>query len=813
MVFTGRLGTGYSNFGNIVFGISTLISNTALNFEAHPITSRKIRIQYTFKVDESALNLFNYQLNPISGFAVTPSIIDIYYEDSVQRSVILELSQPLTYTAQYSISIDEIYTVVGEAIVGTKNFTANVQNPPKVIGAYLSKRGFIDLVFDRSVGPTSSASTFFIHEIGGLLIPMTQANWSLENILPNILRIELPLATPIADNYIIEFVDIIDYSNNQVTGSIPLTLSLRSPLPHSLSNLTQLQITDAYVVDVSGDPEIRIGTIRIYFNGPVLDANNPLNWTLNQDHPHKNLDTIDLIVAADAFDEISLVTLVNELKLKINNHFQQTQVHYLDDSNLIMTTDAINLNSAINLLNELQTKYLNHVGNEKYHLYADDINIFNYIFIYLDELGDAISVANLLKYSYSGHLQLVFPLNLVSVVPGVIDEVSSFTRLTVPNNTLNVTLSHIFYADLHVSMSSIKASVNIEATVQSEDLLSFTNPLDYTGNIKARPVNNLLLLDKQTIPNVSYHFYFDKEIQVPNANSIICLDNNQKDLLIDVRIEADYPTLMWCFNNLVFAYQNHILPISPGAIHVVQDIVNTISSTNYMTLIDPLLLFDKINALKLIINNHVTSQIFHPGTDNNSISSLDAIDFNSALILLKEMRSVLLEHNVRPGIHNSPGRQIISAPLYNKLVIETNLMKENVDHSIQGEIKHSFIKNYFNNGPISQLLINNQNINELIRSSATPPCVASVLSQNALTINEEGVKFTSDVIKVWFSKPMNTNYQLNNTNVQITGGSIIVKEINWNNNTVASLNVVNMEPIVYDLTCYDLVDLAGNTLV
>ena len=119
MVFTGKLGTGYSNFGNIVFGISTLISNAALNFEAHSITSRKIRIQYTFKVDESALNLSNYQLNPISGFAITPNIINIYYEDSVQRSVILELSQPLTYTAQYSISVDEIYTVVGEAIVGT----------------------------------------------------------------------------------------------------------------------------------------------------------------------------------------------------------------------------------------------------------------------------------------------------------------------------------------------------------------------------------------------------------------------------------------------------------------------------------------------------------------------------------------------------------------------------------------------------------------------------------------------------------------------------------------------------------------------
>lgn len=749
-----------------------------LSFIAHVLSSNKIRVLFDGAASSSFLSIPAYTITIVTPLSIVPTITSVDYYDDSEQSVVLSLDIPLTYNSTYSLAVS--------GTVAPSNFIANVQSPPIAIGAWQSKRGFVDIVFDRSVGPTSAAATFGIRDTT-LLPPgvlMTQSPWAAEGINENTIRVELPVGTPAANSYVIDFAGIVDESNNNTVGSVPLTLSLRSPLPYSYAKLTQLQMVDAFVTDVN--EYLEAANVRVYFNGPVLDASTEANWNAFQSGFHTTADTFNVVASPDPINLMQLLNLVNEIKLRFNNHIVEYHSHVgVDDKNKIVSPDAFDIDSVYVLVNEMQTRYINHLSQSGVHAYDDSYNVPSGTYV-ISTFNGAVWVSVNIRNDYNTHaqtgeIQLYFSHAYGSTI-------TNYARYLVPNKIIETCGPYTSYVDLKLHGVPNVPTVRIEASLTSEDGVSITSVLNYTGNIVARSeANGPTCLSDSVLPDSGTSIFFDKESLIHE----VTLNNGTSDMVVECSHSTTIPTLLWALNNTITAFNEHISLTLPSLdIHIIADVTSTMAGTAVLPLSS---VITAANLFKDKINEHMESYAYHNFPDVNHVAADDATDLESLIVLVDDIREVCSNHMVSPvGPHNTVGPQIVSAPMNDIVFIPIPIMNGN-EYTVSG---HSFYTDY-----------GSYQFTTSFTGLATRPSLSSAIPR---TGTNDVSKLTPDFVDLFFSKPM-LKSSLSSSNVTFSGG-ISQLSHNWIDSNKASICVIGMEASPYTVVVTNLVDEAGNLI-
>jgi len=208
MPFTGQLGGLNSRLGNISLGGPGQATPFPFGFTPHVLDAISIRVLFNNEVDDSALNVSYYSMLVVSGPVPTPIpiVTSVKFYDSDQRSVVLTVSQPLTYTAIYALSVIGVTSPDGTSVTSnSNNFRANVPDPPVALAAFQSLRGMIDIYFDRPVA-TTSPGAFATIEASNSGIPqnLTLIPWNI-SIPSNVIRFELNPLMDSSSSYVINY--------------------------------------------------------------------------------------------------------------------------------------------------------------------------------------------------------------------------------------------------------------------------------------------------------------------------------------------------------------------------------------------------------------------------------------------------------------------------------------------------------------------------------------------------------------------------------------------------------------------------------
>ncbi len=813
-VFTGRLGTPNSKFGQIL--LAAVDGLVGIDFRAHQLTSTQVRVLFGFPVTDSALEDSNYVFTAVApSTTFIPSIRSVDYYDETRESVVVTFFLPLTTGAEYTVTISDVAFDSGETMAGAfRNFTANVFDPPRAMGAHQSKRGSIDILFDKDVGVNSAAATFEVRDpAGGPGVPAVQMTWAGEDLPETTLRIELPVGMPTSNALVVDFVGVTDVSLNPSSETVPVTHALRSTAPFAYADYRQLQLVDAYVTDVSSD-FLRTANVRVFFNGPVSNATTIANWTAAAAGAHSNVDTENPSTAPDATDLATLVTLTNDLKAAFNAHIVESTVHVMDDNlDRVTAADAMDLPTSAVLLNQLQTKYLLHLARHRVHVYQDTINIVAYTEVPSSggtALVIASSVANGLKSGYDGHLLEEYPLAFSTAYGSPVGEITALCTEDVPDTAFDVVSPFTYYADLRLILDTDAPDINLTATLTSEDAASSTNPADFTGSITARGASSAGVLTSHLVrPDTDVVFRFDKGMLLTNDGEVEIAGPDGLEIPTELSLTSTMASVFWAHNNAVEAYRLHIAP--GGAGHQADDGVNVLIPSDYATL--PLSsAIDSVNAFRLKLLAHVASNVFHYHADPDTVRAPEATDEESLVALVADLQRVVASHNVRIGPHAWPGYRMVSAPLYDVLYSTVQRMVDGEDHTLRGLVRSG---NTFNGPPVSPApsepvrRFMDVALDLTFTGLAVRPSLASAIPNSGLAFMGEELRLEQDSVLVFFSKSMHM-IPLGSSNVTLTGGAILQKETAWNSSMVASAAVIRMQSIPYSVTVSGLTDEAGN---
>lgn len=821
--FTGRIGTQNSLPGDIVLGIVDAFELATIGFRVHVLSSTEVRARFDKPVTDSALTLAAYNITAVTPGAAVPSLASVDFYDADRLSVVVRTSLPLTSGATYSLQVVGVQDFNGQGVSSSSvNFTANVPDPPRVIGAYQSRRGAVDLVFDRPVGPTSSAPTATIRGETGSPVPMIQTVWASESIPEDTVRFIYPGTTPISPSFLIDFSGVVDASNNVGSGTVPLTLALRGAPPYNASSLSQMQFVDAYVSEITG--VVDAATVRVYFNCPALasDVVDAARWQVTQSGPHVVPDTINPILVPDAVTLTDAVNFLNAVADTLNDHVQEAPAHLGVDPSLRVTqAPCDDLSTAIVLYDDIRAVFAKHTSGAgaKFHLYAEPAQVPA---LSAPTVPALVSGVNSLKALYNQHLAADRDLPFTSVFP---DPILTITDRASLDRSFPVRSQLTYFADLHVVTRVSDMPVRVRGTIRSEDGGSSTSTLNFSGDVTARAASAAAKeLSVEPVPDQAVHVVYDKEIDIPELATVV-VRNGMGSLPIDgVTVLSSLPEAVWFYNSLVFCYSQHIGTQPQGAGHIGPESQFFVISTDYAVTTSLSEVISCANNFKIKYNGHVRNLSAHTNRDA-TIRAADATDFSSLIALLADMRASFVSHNgsgdsanptglapTSPGHHTFPGLRFLATPLFTQLRVSFRNPLDLAAHTVS-----------FDGMTVVQGATGPREApfrsSVLFTAVASRPSLASVLPRSGLTLREdrEGktyYNFESDSLEVYFSKRMH-RVALNGgtgSSISVTGGPIILKGADWVDERTASVRVTQMEQIPYTLTASGLVDLAGNPL-
>jgi hypothetical protein len=809
-------GTQYGNLLEVSTG-SVIVSGTGYapplpTFQAHQLNSKSVRLYFDTQLSDSILDSTYYTITSLAspGMAIVPSIESITFYDTTLRSIVINFSSSLTSGTSYYIVIDGAFSLTGMYIFAVNDFDANTIDPPRATRAFLSKRGAVDILFNKPVGPYSSLAIFSIRSAaGGPSTLMSQLPWAGEDIPDTTLRVRLPPGMATANSFVISFTNVIDESLNSSSEIIPLTLVLRTSPPYSYADLTQLQITDAFVTDVSPDV-FKTANVRVFFSCPVdSSVRDELNWGLYVTTGHQQLDTVNYLTAGPASDLPSLILLVNDVKSKMNGHLSIDQVHFsLAVSDTITNPDAYDLNSSVILINEIGSKLYSHFMRDKVHLYLYDQ--FSFIPIGFDDLDTAMNASYLIASMYDTHSAYdEYQLSFSSAYQSPINSITAYTQELIPDAAFDVESPYTYFADLKVNFDSDVPPITITASLTSEDGISSIYPWDY-GRITARSASTAATITSySTSVDEWVEINTDRDVSVVVESPLIVTNPVGKKLPTSFSIRSSLPTLFWAFNNALESFRCHIIHGAAG--HQTNDTTNIITSDDYAML--PLSgAMSSVNEVRSKIINHISSAIFHYHSDPINITAPSATDFDSLMSLILDIVFVLSSHLVKTGPHLYPGYRMISAPVRDRIRISIQGMINGDTHTVSGFFQDEYIYNGLPATPAPSNAVSKHHLNSVNFSFiglAMRPSISSVLPVSGLiTSLDESVQFGSDHLEVYFSKPMRS-IPINSSNLPISGG-LIQKESMWISPFVASISVTKMTTASYSISAIGLTDEAGN---
>lgn len=833
MPFTGRIGTQNSRFGDIVLGIVDAFDLPTVGFRVHVLSSREVRVRFDRPVTDSALATANYLLFAITAGAYVPAVVGVDFYDADRLSVVVRTSVSLTWQSLYAIQVVGVTGFDGEGVTSdAANFTANVPDGARAVGAFLSRRGMVDLVFDRPVGQTAIGATAMIRDAdGGPGVPMILQSWAGEAIPEDTLRFVYPVTTPTAASFMIDYASVVDSSNNVGSGTVPLSLRLRSSAPYNSSSLSQMQILDAYVSEIV--PNVNAATLRVYFDGPALvnDVLDLGSWNITQPGPHSRPDIVHSVLVPDCVTLFDCFNFLNAVRTVFAAHVLEDSIHARVSpalaAVLTATPPATTYVTATALFNAIRDVFKNHATapyEAGTHLYPEPVPIPEPPTF--EDQPAFIVLTNELKALYNQHLAADRSLPYAGDYPleiGFITDHASSSKAFPVRNDLT------YFADVHVTTAVAHFPIRVRATVRSEDLGSTTDPLLFSGDIVARAaLAPGVLLTKEVVLDREVRAAFDKEVLLTSPETFSIQNDPYGPLsLVHAVSTSTVPDATWFLNSLVFAYSKHLSPTPVGAGHLLVESQYFVVPSDYVTTTDLPTLTYKANILKMKLNGHLKNANVHTNVGGR-VMSPDAFDFPSLVRLLAEMRTVFVVHNEsgdfeatagnpprRPGRHNTPGLPFLVTKLMTAFVFDFDGMMDNTVHRLRARVADAKWDLLWRRPTSSPVILDTEFL-----GFATRPSVASALPRPGLIFHEdrEGKLFYSfepDSIEVYFSKRMQKT-ELNGgtgSSISITGGSLVLNKADWVDERTASVRVAQMEQISYTLNAAGLVDTAGNPIV
>jgi hypothetical protein len=766
---------------------------STFDYQVNLISSKSVRIYFSEPVvDLEALILSNYELFYVSLGVFLPVVVEIkrYVNDYRQYEVIFE--KDLTYNGTYSMIIDNISSQSGKSVNNSAhNFQSSLSSGPKVIGAFPSIRGRIDILFDRPVNEYSSAPSAILND-GTISYPL--AHIAYDNIMSNdIVRFSAPflMFSPYSDSWSLSFSDIMDESLNSASGIVNISIANNVPRPLISNSLYACRLIDARVISV--EPNYEVMNIRLYFNMPLNSSStNPLNYSVIQTGSHSAQDSVNTITAPVATDLPSLIILLNQLKLNFNAHIAFPQLHKEDDlENIITTADATDLISCGNLLSSLIQSYNSHRYSEVFHHSRDASNSLITNSFSPSSLVDLMNVSNDLRDKYDFHLSNNYIMELVSfdILGPVTSDLSVSEYGTVNSD-------HFFSVDIRVKGNTTNADLDILALVTSSDGASNTN--FSTGLRRIGPVSQNIRVLSHNIRNLSSSsILLDQNISINQSTSTI----RSSTLAHQVTLESDieYSSLFYLIQECMVQLNNHRVLQN----HSVTDTVNFLTSLDLPT-VDTLI--DSANILREKFYAHITSPTYHGASDISIPVVPAASNLLTAKQLTKNISRFLNIHGSNGSLHQGDIKIWSSVPTDDVIVLNYMGCKDGNLYDVSLDLNQSFFEPNIYGFYSTEKLVSSSFI-----GVADSPSLASALPIPAVSLYRNNPGYTTDAVEIFFNKPMDITSDL--SSIIISGGPIIIKGKTWTSDFSAEINVASMSGIPYTISATGLLDKFGNQVL
>ena len=716
---------------------------------------------------DSVLELSNFTFGAaVPGPSVySPSVISAKFTDSSNTQVSLSLDKSMTFgsVGVYTVRMPSVMDVWGNQYApSVTNFKNNIPERAVATNAYFVGIGLVVLEFNKVIADYSSAIILVSDDTLGFQ-PVLGPSPFGDNCLS--LAID-PGSGLNGSSFIISYSGIVTESLNEISGSIPLTFNLVSPLPSDAAQFSQLQVIGSSFYQIFSDPWM--AAVRLYFNAPLdpIYAFDNSSYELKQNDVHAVDDAGSVYVPVTYGDLDVFTDSVNALLHYFGVHTTSIGIHWSTPS-IPLPEVATSYGDSLNLLIILWDLFFTHVGNEMVHSAQDPNTEYKPLNI-SDDLDDNWAELNYLVSSFLGHIYKDFDLSykIVKTTNGI----GSVEILGSRDSHIKGISPLHYYVDLFMDVKSPKASLSYKVVVQDSTNTSTTDGSGYSGSGKVSP--------NRVIP----------------VNDVI-----EKQLMSDgplvVGGSPSLNDLVSRFNNFLRTYSIHL-----SGPHQNSDSINTIGDSDFSS-IDVTDLDLAITGVYSKLKSHYISSDYHFISDFD-LPSIDGFNTEKKIdILIESFR----RHTKSYQYHQYIYGDLIPLPYrsFYKLPSIPSLFMASLEFS--GTLGMSFYD------PKNQCFIYSSHGYSLeIPNLTFPASIAGVWFQDGLRWSESGIRFSKDVLAVYFSDRMDMS-GLDVMGVDISP-SASISSVSWVDDKVLSINIPDLVEVDYSLTFTGLKDINGNSV-
>lgn len=576
MSLTGTLNSAL--IGNITLGVSSEASLGGYPFSAYAISCREILVVFDRPIDILFVKPEYYE---ITSSDFVPTISEVSFVRSDLSSILINLSENMKIGGTYSIKCLSVPGAYGGFVsLDSVSFVVSAKTKAVSLSAFVSGLNQIRVNFDRPVGPYSNTATFTLNSVG-------DADYAL-SVVPyssgpdNEIVLSAPpgiLPSPQGVHNVI-FSGVKDAAGNTSSGSVLLNVVASHP-SHPL-----LDICVSGHIPVSYSDGLTYVSVmcNLPVDGGTFSATSP--------GPHHGRAGSP-VVTPNATDLPTLISLTTSLSALLETHSTDQTIHAGSPCNSYSSESPVDLEHCLVILASMRSFLRLHFSDIT-HSFFDAFPMVS-----ADDLTSALGFANSLKTVYNKHVSATRSYSFKSV-PGFSPTFGSV--VVNPKSSQKV-----YFAFFLTDVPGVSDKGLTSTGIDMEFALHST-----TGTTTIPAENGL--------SSGGFPMVYSQD-----QNTIRAL--NVKTKLGSMANYLDSFGLVdsFAFNSYVYEYESH----RTGAVHKSLDGVNTVSSSDYLTLWTDAELKTKTDAFFQKFIAHVSSDAFHYSRTSIRSPSLRDVMYHS----------------------------------------------------------------------------------------------------------------------------------------------------------------------------------------